>query len=489
MGLLKSRNPKKAAITDPYIPSITDDYLKSLEGKKPSPQLQELCVQKKEVFLTQKTLAQEFNIYTLMYPIFNLNSIKQAEVESLLSLKFNVLAFDRSVVLKSTYEREHHMTLLLMHMFHYLDLIREFHIPEENLFRLIGTLARKYRNVPFHCFYHAFNVTQTMFYFITTCNIKKIFGDSKIEVLAMLVACLIHDTDHPGLNNMFQKKANTKLAQIHATSILENHHLNQGLCILSQPDCDILVNMGEAEQVIFYGYLQKMVMATDLAFHKHILEELEPHKQQIKKEFLKDKPQIDPTQILCVLAICMKCADLSNEIRPGDIAFLWAARVNDEFFQQTDKERALGLPVTPFMDPEKITVAQEQQGFIKGLCKPLYGALAECFPSIDACLQQMNTNLVEWEKRLELTKKPGVKPSSEIKSGFIEEQQTPIESGWNEDQLRPLKQFFAIPLGMVGSKDKKRTKRTNRDSLKEPHGPRLSDTQGSDKSNSKDKTS
>lgn len=36
-------------------------------------------------------------------------------------------------------------------------------------------------------------------------------------------------------------------------------------------------------------------------------------------------------------------------LRPGDIAFLWAARVTNEFFQQTDKERALGLPVTSFM--------------------------------------------------------------------------------------------------------------------------------------------
>jgi hypothetical protein len=35
--------------------------------------------------------------------------------------------------------------------------------------------------------------------------------------------------------------------------------------------------------------------------------------------------------------------------RPYNVSFLWASRINDEFFQQTDKERELGLPVTPFM--------------------------------------------------------------------------------------------------------------------------------------------
>lgn len=32
-----------------------------------------------------------------------------------------------------------------------------------------------------------------------------------VDQLALIVACLGHDTDHPGLNNAFQEKANTNI--------------------------------------------------------------------------------------------------------------------------------------------------------------------------------------------------------------------------------------------------------------------------------------
>lgn len=435
-GYTEVEKTKVQLISDPYICILTPQYIKETP---PSKVLQGLAEAKKEIVLAPSNVQN--TIYTLLYPTFNLNSISKAEVDSLLSLKFNVLAFDRGIA--NTYERENHMVLLLMHMFLYHDLIREFNIPEDNLYRFIGTIGRKYRNVPFHCFYHGFNVTQTMFYFLTTCNLKKVFGDSKLEIFACLVACLIHDCDHPGLNNTFQKKYNSKLSTVHAASILENHHLNQGLCVMSQPDCDILCGLTETEVALFHTYVHRMVMATDLAFHKHILEELNPIKEHIAAEFQKDKPSLDPTQTLAVLAITMKCSDLSNEIRPCDIAFLWAARVTNEFFQQTDKERELGLPVTSFMDPEVINPAQEQGNFINGLCKPLYGVLHEMFPTVLPCLNQMSYNLAVWEQRRLDTKTP-------LCVG---------RSGWEEDQaaasMLPFKLANVVPRDLTASAPKK----------------------------------
>lgn len=289
-------------------------------------------------------------------------------------------------------------------MFHNLGLVKTFHIPEENLYRFLACLSRKYRDVPFHCWYHAFNVTQTMYYFLTTCNIKKIFGNSKLELLAMLVACLTHDTDHPGLNNIFQKKAQTNLAKIHAASILENHHLIQAKLLLSLPYCNILINLTKEEKDLFYLYLTRMIMATDLALHKLILTELEQFADHIKAQFQEDVPHLELAERVAVVALCMKCADLSNEIRPYNVSFLWASRINDEFFKQTDKERELGLPVTPFMDPEKVVIASEQGNFINGLCMPLYKALVNLFPTTQPCVDQMQSNGATWAKNLDLTK-------------------------------------------------------------------------------------
>jgi hypothetical protein len=45
----------------------------------------------------------------------------------------------------------------------------------------------------------------------------------------------------------------------------------------------------------------------------------------------------------------------------------WALRVLQEFFSQAQKEKTLSLPVTPFMDQNKIIIAKEQINFIKGI--------------------------------------------------------------------------------------------------------------------------
>ena len=54
----------------------------------------------------------------------------------------------------------------------------------------------------------------------------------------------------------------------------------------------------------------------------------------------------------------MHCADLGNPTRPLDIYRKWTERVMEEFFLQGDRERELGLPVTPAFDRFNITVAK-----------------------------------------------------------------------------------------------------------------------------------
>lgn len=71
-----------------------------------------------------------------------------------------------------------------------------------------------------------------------------------------------------------------------------------------------------------------------------------------------------------------------------------------EFFAQSDKERELELPVTPFMDRDKIIIANEQINFITKLCTPLYKGLIYVFPLMQACMDQMNSNLRSWNQRL-----------------------------------------------------------------------------------------
>ncbi len=90
-----------------------------------------------------------------------------------------------------TYEGDQEKLILLIEeMFSNMGLIHEFRIPKEQFHRFLIILHAKYRHVPFHNFLHAFNVTHSMYYFLSKCDAKENFG--RMEILALLLSCLCH---------------------------------------------------------------------------------------------------------------------------------------------------------------------------------------------------------------------------------------------------------------------------------------------------------
>ncbi|KAL7288515.1 hypothetical protein TKK_0017259, partial [Trichogramma kaykai] len=80
--------------------------------------------------------------------------------------------------------------------------------------------------------------------------------------------------------------------------------------------------------------------------------------------------------------VLIKVADISNEARPMEVAEPWLDNLLQEFFQQSDAEKLSGLPVTPFMDREKVTKPSSQCGFIGLVLLPLFSTLCELFPEL-----------------------------------------------------------------------------------------------------------
>lgn len=60
--------------------------------------------------------------------------------------------------------------------------------------------------------------------------------------------------------------------------------------------------------------------------------------------------------------------------------------VLQEFFKQSDAEKLEGLPVTPFMDREKITKPSSQCSFIGFVLLPLFEALGELFTELEVSI-------------------------------------------------------------------------------------------------------
>lgn len=102
-----------------------------------------------------------------------------------------------------------------------------------------------------------------------------------------------------------------------------------------------------------------------------------------------------PTSVVPVFQVkaLLHAADISNPIRPFSTAKALSERVHQEFAQQAEECRGLGLPVAPHMDvADSRTRAKMEVQFIDYVVGPLWERLAQVFPSLQPCVTQMKCN-------------------------------------------------------------------------------------------------
>ncbi|XP_055549213.1 high affinity cGMP-specific 3',5'-cyclic phosphodiesterase 9A isoform X2 [Wyeomyia smithii] len=262
---------------------------------------------------------------------------------------------------------------LMQTMFVELNLLEKFQIPRETLREWLYEVYKHYNDVPFHNYRHCFCVAQMMYAITWHTNLVQRLGE--LEVLILLVSCICHDLDHPGYNNIYQINARTELAlRYNDISPLENHHCSIAFRLLEHPDCNIFRNMNKDLYKDVREGIIRCILATDMARHNEIL-----------TQFQEATPNFDynnkvHTNLLCMVLI--KVADISNEARPMDVAEPWLDRLLQEFFAQSAAEKSEGLPVTPFMDPDKVSKPGSQVRFIGLVLLPLFEALGELLPEL-----------------------------------------------------------------------------------------------------------
>ena len=64
------------------------------------------------------------------------------------------------------------------------------------------------------------------------------------------------------------------------------------------------------------------------------------------------------------------CADLSGPTKPLPLYCRWCDRIMEEFFQQGDKEKEVGLDISPMCDRNNSTIEKSQ---VKNLFCTIYG--------------------------------------------------------------------------------------------------------------------
>ncbi|XP_036022515.1 cAMP-specific 3',5'-cyclic phosphodiesterase 4C isoform X2 [Onychomys torridus] len=276
------------------------------------------------------------------------------------------------------------------------DLLKTFQIPADTLMTYLLTLEGHYHaDVAYHNSVHAADVVQSAHVLLGTPALEAVFTD--LEVLAAVFACAIHDVDHPGVSNQFLINTNSELALMYNDlSVLENHHLAVGFKLLQAENCDFFRNLSAKQRLSLRRMVIDMVLATDMSKHMSLLADLKTMVETKKVTCLGVLLLDNYSDRIQVLQSLVHCADLSNPTKPLPLYRQWTDRIMAEFFQQGDRERELGLDISPMCDKHTASVEKSQVGFIDYIAHPLWETWADLVhPDAQELLDTLEDNR-EW---------------------------------------------------------------------------------------------
>lgn len=143
-------------------------------------------------------------------------------------------------------------------------------------------------------------------------------------------------------------------------SVLENHHLAVAFKLLQSDERNIFSHLTAKQIKTLRKMVIDMVLATDMSKHMQLLADLKTMVESKKvtgNNIIMLESYDDRIQVLQNM---IHCADLSNPTKPLDIYVKWTDRIMAEFWRQGDKERDLGLEISPMCDRHVASVEKHQ---------------------------------------------------------------------------------------------------------------------------------
>jgi cAMP-specific phosphodiesterase len=253
-------------------------------------------------------------------------------------------------------------------------------LAEHRVCRFILAVRASMLDNPYHNFYHVFDVMQTANALATATGTMARLD--AWERFALLSGALCHDMEHPGVTSQFLSKAAGDATRgkykdiIFRDALLEKHHALRALEFMCDRDVGILEGLSSEQYYQFRSSVSKIILATDMTRHGEYLEHLQEFNARRA-----ENPAVEIDKQLA-MELMVKCADVSNVVKPATVARRWALRVTDEFFLQGDAERAMGMEVTPICDRFSISRVAVQTSFIDYLAAPLFTLLAATFQPV-----------------------------------------------------------------------------------------------------------
>jgi len=428
----KSGNQIADFITSTYYDKPQDFF----ENEPEEPEVQPVRYSgiRKGSIMNHVTAGQDISALSLfkeeMVPTMGVFSSKPAQLAKVLSRidSWGLDVFTANEIIKD----QRVLTCTTFKIFQERDLLKTFKIPPKTLLSFLMTLEDHYlKDVSYHNHLHASDVTQSTHVLLQSSSLQDIF--SPLEILSALLACCVHDVDHPGVSNQFLVNTSSELAVMYNDeSVLENHHCAVAFKLLQTPECDILSTLTKKQRTSVRKMVIDMVLATDMSKHMSMLANLKTMVETKKLKGTAVFQMENYSDKIKILQNMVHCCDLSNPTKPQEQYVQWVDRLMEEFWVQGDKERELGLDMSPMCDRSNATVEKSQVGFIDYVVHPLWEVWAELvFPDAQDMLALLEKNRSYYEVRIPIATPPSNEdnePFEEVLAFEIEDLKANLKS-------------------------------------------------------------
>ncbi|CAO0789477.1 unnamed protein product [Mucor circinelloides] len=307
--------------------------------------------------------------------------------------------------------------MILSQVLSTFDDLEALRVPSGDLYHFIFDICNSYHSTnPYHNFRHAVDVLQANYYFLcrlgvlepmnpgvsfppAQSEIKNLF--QPLDIFALLMASIGHDVGHPGVNNSFMITTSAPLAILYNDkSVLESFHAMSFFHLLREHCFSQLTDLrSNPEYASFRKIVVNSILATDMSMHDEYVTKIQDQAQRLRRNEIDftDKATCEKEKILMCGAL-IKCADISNCARPFESAKRWAKILAEEFFEQGDLERELGMPVLPINERGKISLEDFQLTFKRFVALKLFESVSEVTSCIQFTVDHIYENIDIWEE-------------------------------------------------------------------------------------------
>ncbi|CAD7703794.1 unnamed protein product [Ostreobium quekettii] len=285
------------------------------------------------------------------------------------------------------------------------ELVTKLNLDTAKLTKFFKAVEEHYLDNPYHNKTHAADVVQALGVILARDNLKSRFTD--LELLAMLLAAVVHDVAHPGVTNEFHINTRSPVAIMYNdVSVNENFHASKAFKLMQGNDYHALDGLSEDDFRFVRKSMIRMVLATDMIKHNELLARFSRFFTLYDKDL--DKWESDDARS-ALRQMLLHCADISNPARPWKLASQWSHRIMEELFAQGDKEASLGVACSPLCRRDHVQIPKSQATFLEFVAKPSLELLSQLAPKFgETALHHVAVNLAEWEARM---KEDGAKPT------------------------------------------------------------------------------